>query len=296
MSLPIAAIRQLRPKQWAKNVFVLAALIFSRSYTDTNALLLVAAAFAGFSLVASAGYVLNDWLDAEADRQHPKKKHRPIASGALPSWAAGALLAAATAAGIGLGVWISLSNGSWLFLAVLLAYFATTLSYSFFFKHQVILDVMVLALCYVWRVVGGAVAIGVAVSPWLFLCTAFISLFIGFNKRRAELASVGAGGETRKVIGRYSPTMIQEFQSIVTGNTVLSYVLYTVLGPTPWMTLTVPFVLYAVFRYIYLVDREGAGEAPDETLLKDKPILAAGLLYVITAVLVLEFAPASLAS
>lgn len=289
----VAAIKQLRPKQWAKNVFVLAAIVFSSRYTDLDALTKVALAFGAFSLVSSAGYVLNDWLDAEADRLHPKKKHRPIASGALPGWGAGLLLAGCLAGGFWLAWQINVMNGTWYFGAILALYLATTLSYSFVFKHLVILDVMVLAMCYVWRVFAGAAAIAAPVSAWLFVCTAFISLFIGFNKRRAELNELGPDGATRKVLGHYSPEMIREYQSIVTGNTVLSYVLYTVLGaPTVWMTATIPFVLYGMFRYIYIVERNGVGGAPDEEILADAPLMATVVLYAITAMAVLQFAPA----
>jgi 4-hydroxybenzoate polyprenyltransferase len=143
----------------------------------------------------------------------------------------------------------------------------------------------------VWRAIAGAVAIGVAVSPWLFVCTAFFALFVGFHKRRAELIAVGDGGGTRKNLAQYSPQMLDQFQAIVTGNVVLSYALYTILGTTPWMALTLPYVLYAVFRYIYLVDQQGVGEAPDEVLLKDRPILATAVLFLLTAGLVVYFAP-----
>ncbi len=167
-----------------------------------------------------------------------------------------------------------------------LTYLATTQSYSFYFKHKVILDVMFLSSGFVWRAIAGALAIGVAVSPWLFLCTAFVALFLGFNKRRAELLQLGSKGGTRKNLELYTPKMLEQYQAIVTGATVLCYALYTVQGPTPWLTLTMPFVLYWVFRYIYLVEN-GAGDAPDETLLTDWPSLLTGLLYVITAVAVL---------
>ncbi len=284
MKLVLAALRQLRPKQWAKNVFVFAALVFSGRFLDVPSVGLALLAFASFSMVASAGYILNDWLDREADRKHPKKKFRPIASGALPEGVALVLLAVIAAIGLGLAWWLSP-----LYLAVVVLYFATTMSYSFYFKHHVILDVMMLAACYVWRVIGGAVAIGVAVSEWLFLCTAFVSLFIGFNKRRAELAQLGSDSGTRKNLQAYSPTMIAEFQAIVTSGTVMSYMLYAVLGPSKWMTLTIPFVLYGVFRYIYLVDRHGEGSAPDETLIQDRPILVTGVLYALTAMAVVVF-------
>lgn len=281
-----AAIQQLRPRQWAKNVFVLAAVVFSRSFLHLDAIAHALVGFAAFSLVSSAGYVLNDLLDREADRKHPKKRHRPIASGRLPVWAAVVTMLTSLVVGLSLAGWLGP-----MFLAVTLAYLATTLAYSFKLKHVVILDVMVLAACYVWRAIGGAVAIGVAVSPWLFLCTAFLSLFIGFNKRRGELMAVGAGGGTRKNLEQYSPTLLAELQAIVTGNAVLSYALYTILGTTPWMALTIPYVLYGIFRYVYLVEQERAGGAPDETLTSDVPILVTGALYAITAVLVLLFAP-----
>lgn len=277
-----AAIAQLRPKQWTKNVFVLAALVFSQEFLNPDAIGRAVLGFIAFSLLASSGYVLNDYLDREADRKHPRKKHRPIASGALPVPVAIAEMVGVLALGLALSAWLG-----WPFLASAVLYLITTLSYSFYFKHIVILDVMMLAMCYVWRVVGGAAAIQVEVSAWLFLCTAFVALFFGFNKRRAELNKLGDKAGTRRNLVEYNSRMLEEFQSIVTGNTVLSYSLYAVLGPTPWMSLTIPFVLYAIFRYIYLVEQKGEGGAPDETLLQDRPILASCVLYGVTAVSVM---------
>ncbi|MCA9571383.1 MAG: UbiA prenyltransferase family protein, partial [Myxococcales bacterium] len=169
--LPLAALKQLRLKQWAKQVFLVPALVFSGEFLDPSAILRVLVAILSFSLLASAGYILNDYLDREADRQHPKKRFRPIASGDLPIPAAFALFAAAVVGGVALGWWLSP-----MFLVIAFTYLATTLSYSFYFKHRVILDVMFLALGFVWRVVAGAFAIKVQVSAWLFLCTAFFSL------------------------------------------------------------------------------------------------------------------------
>lgn len=162
-------------------------------------------------------------------------------------------------------------------------YLATTISYSLYFKHKVILDVMLLAACYVWRAIAGAVAIAVRVSPWFFLCTAFFALFLGFAKRKAELVQVGKVG-TRKNLREYTEAMLEQFQGIVTSSTIVSYALYTVLGNSTWMMLTIPYVLFAIFRYIYLVEHKGEGGAPDETLLKDAPILVTVALYVLTAV------------
>jgi len=284
-----AAVKQLRPKQWAKNVFLFAAIVFSGRFVDPLAVVQVCIGFFSFSMLASSGYILNDYLDREADRKHPKKKYRPIASGALPVPAALVLLLGCLVTGTAAALYLSPT-----FLVIALVYLATTLSYSFYFKHKVILDVMFLASGFVWRAIAGAVAIEVHVSVWLFLCTAFISLFLGFGKRRAELLQIGAEGGTRKNLAEYSGKMLDQYLSIVTGSTVLCYALYTVMGPTPWMTLTIPCVLYGIFRYIYLVERFGEGGAPDETLLGDVPIIATGVLYVIIVVAVLTMHNAGL--
>jgi 4-hydroxybenzoate polyprenyltransferase len=276
-SLLAAAVRQLRPKQWTKNGLLFAALLFSGEFLHGVSVGRTLAGFVAFSLLSSAGYVWNDWLDREADRRHPTKRHRPIASGALPERLALIEMAAVGLGGAALAAWLSP-----LFFGLAMAYLVTTLAYSLRLKHVVILDVMVLSLCYVWRVIAGAAVIGVAVSPWLFLCTAFVALFLGFGKRRAELAQIGEHAGTRKNLAHYSAAMLDQFQSIVTGGTVLSYALYAVMGPSPWMMLTVPHVLYGIFRYIYLVDQRGEGGAPDETLLRDRPILITVFLYGLT--------------
>lgn len=278
----VAAVKQLRPKQWAKNVFLFPALIFSGEFLKLEPITAALVGFAAFCLLSSSGYVLNDWLDREADRKHPTKQHRPIASGALPLSVAGALLVVCLLGGIALS--LALSKG---FLLIALVYLATTLSYSFYFKHKVILDVLFLSAGFVWRAIAGAVAIEVHVSPWLFLSAVFLALFLGFNKRRAELLKVGAHTGTRRNLAEYSPQMLEQFQAIVTSATIMTYLLYTVLGPTGWMTLTVPMVLYGIFRYIYLIDRHGEGGAPDETLLKDRPMLFTGVVYLVVAMGVL---------
>lgn len=278
VNLLIAAIKQLRPKQWAKNVFVFPALIFSGQFVVLPTLGRCLVAVAVFSLLASSGYILNDWLDREADQKHPKKRHRPIASGALPGGPAVVLFALCISGAIAMGLWLSPA-----FLAVSLVYLATTLSYSLYFKHRVILDVMFLGACYVWRVIGGAVAIAVAVSPWLFLCAAFLALFLGFNKRRSELLKLGSDGGTRRNLKLYSHDMLVELQSIVTASVVICYAMYAVQGHQGWMVVTIPFVLYGVFRYIFLVD-QGEGDAPDETVVSDWPFVVNGLFYLVVAV------------
>jgi len=281
-TVAVAAIKQLRPKQWFKNIFLFPALLFSGQFLEPEPVLKFAIGFAAFSMLASTGYILNDYLDREADRKHPKKRFRPIASGALPLPGAWALFAFTMGSGIALSLYLSPA-----FLFIGLVYLTTTLSYSFYFKHKVILDVLFLASGFVWRTIAGAIAIRVEVSPWLFLCTAFLALFFGFNKRRGELLKVGAHTGTRRNLDEYSPQMLEQFQAIVTSGTIITYLLYTVLGPTGWMTLTIPMVLYGIFRYIYLIDRHGEGGAPDETLLRDRPMLITGVLYLGTAVGVL---------
>lgn len=281
-SMAVAAVKQLRPKQWFKNIFLFPALIFSGRFLELEPVTLALAGFAAFSMLASTGYILNDYLDREADKKHPKKRFRPIASGALPLPAAWLLFAVTLATGTALALWISPA-----FLFIGAVYLTTTLSYSFYFKHRVILDVLFLGSGFVWRTIAGAIAIRVEVSPWLFLCTAFVALFFGFNKRRAELLHVGAHTGTRRNLAEYSPQMLEQFQAIVTSGTIITYMLYTVMGPTGWMTLTIPMVLYGIFRYIYLIDRHGEGGAPDETLLRDRPMLMTGVLYLGTAVFVL---------
>ncbi len=278
----VAAVKQLRPKQWLKNVFLFPALIFSGHFLEPEPVLRAVTGFAAFCLLSSAGYVLNDWLDREADRKHPKKRLRPIASGALPAFAAWVLFATCLGGGLLLSWALNPT-----FLLVATVYLATTLSYSLYFKNVVLLDVLFLSAGFVWRVVAGAAAIEVKVSPWLLLTTVFVALFFGFNKRRGELLAVGAHTGTRRNLAEYSPQMLEQFQAIVTSGTIMTYMLYTVQGPTPWMTLTIPPVLYGMFRYIYLIDRRGEGGAPDETLLRDREMLVAGIVYAVLTVVIL---------
>ena len=288
-SLPRAVLVALRPKQWIKNLLLFAALIFSSGWKDSGHIQASILSFITFCLLSSTGYVYNDLGDAEADRKHPSKRFRPIANGDLSPRGAWVTMVLCMATALGLAWSINIP-----FLIVAILYFATTLSYSTFFKHYVILDVMFLASCYIWRAVAGAVAIAVTTSPWLLVCTAFFALFLGFNKRRGELALLdGRVPGTRKALAHYSPAMLQEFQAITTSGTILSYALYTVVGSpkSPWLLLTMPCVLYGIFRYIYLMDQKGEGSAPDETLLRDRPLFVTCAVYLVVAVLVMWLAP-----
>ncbi len=288
-------VKALRSKQWTKNGLVFAALIFAYQFDNPDAWIRAMGAFAAFCLVSSMGYLVNDIRDREADARHPTKCRRPIASGALPVKLA---IIEAVIAGT-LGLFTAWALG-WPTLLVTVLYFTTTMTYSFYFKHVVILDVMMITVGFLWRAVAGAVAIDVHISPWLLLCAAFLALFLGFNKRRGEIALITDEDEdpdteelaaVRPSLAAYRPGMIKEFQSITSSGTVISYALYTVLGsPTPWMLVTMPFVLYGVFRYIFLVNR-GDGAAPDEVLVRDKHILLTVVLYGITCLLVLILAP-----
>jgi 4-hydroxybenzoate polyprenyltransferase len=291
MLLIKAMLDAMRPKQWVKNVFLFAALVFARKFTEVEPWTQAILGFMAFSMVSSSGYIFNDARDREADALHPKKKFRAIASGRLPLNVAYAEMVVLFTCGLGLAFYIS----PW-FFALALAYFINTMSYSLYFKNFVILDVMFIAMGFLWRVAAGAVAISVAPSPWLLMCTGFLSLFLGFNKRRGEIVLIKdeapTEGSTRKNLDQYSETLVTELQAITTSGTIISYGLYTIEN-NQWLMLTMPHVLYGVFRYIYLVTQHNEGGAPDETLLKDKPILLTGLLYVITIFAILILTPAN---
>jgi len=285
-NIVLAVVKALRPKQWTKQVFLLAALFFSLEFTNTDALIKAAWGIAAFCLVSSTGYIINDILDREADAKHPRKRKRPIASGSLP--VAAAWVEAALCFGAGL-------TAAWLldplFFGVALVYFCNTMLYTLWGKQQVILDIMMISLGFLFRAIAGAVAIGVWISPWLILCAGFLALFLGFNKRRGELAVLeGKAGEHREILRKYTIRMLDEFQAITSSGTILSYALYTVLGsPNPLLVVTVPFPLYGVLRYIYLVQRGDDGD-PSHLVLKDRPILLTGILYGIVLVGILLFA------
>ena len=253
------AVKALRPKQWVKNVLLFAALFFSRGFTDVDNWTKAFIAFAAFCMISSTGYIFNDIRDREADRKHPKKCKRPIAAGDISVPAARILMGIIFISGCCLAVLVgqlSLTASESLvstvpeFAIVAMLYFATTLSYSLFFKNFVILDVMFIAAGFVWRAAAGAVAIDAEISPWLLVCTVFLSLFLGFNKRRGELELMqGAADTTRKSLSEYNSELLRQIQGITTSSTILSYALYAVLGPPypspetdPLLLLTLPLV------------------------------------------------------
>jgi 4-hydroxybenzoate polyprenyltransferase len=268
-------LRAVRPAQWAKNLFVLAPLVFAGLLADPEAVARGLTAFAVFCCAASAVYLVNDVQDREADRLHPLKRHRPIAAGTLgvgTALAAAAVLALAAAAG-------TLVLGA-AFAGVLAAYLALNLLYSFGLKRLVIVDVMVVAVGFVLRVVAGGFAVGVKVSSWLLLCTIFLALFLAFSKRRHELMLLaGEAPSQRSVLSHYSPRFLDQMINVVTASSVLAYALYAVAPETvakfgtDRLIYTLPLVLFGVFRYLYLIYQRPGERNPTEAILADAPFL-----------------------
>ena len=279
--MPSALVRSLRPAQWVKNLFVLAPLVFAHRLADLRLLERSLAAFGLFCAAASAVYLFNDLRDREQDRRHPLKSRRPIASGALSG-----PLASVVALCLGVGALagaLALGRTFALFVAV---YLAINLLYSALLKHVVILDVMSIAAGFVVRVLAGAAAIAVEVSNWLLLCGGFLSLFLAFAKRRHELAlAEGAASSQRKVLEHYSVTFVDQMINVVTASTLISYALYTVapetaerLG-TPWLVWTIPFVLYGIFRFLYLLYQRPSEDETTSAILRDGPFIANFVLW-----------------
>jgi len=264
----------LRPRQWVKNVFVFAALVFAGQLGDASAVLRASAAFAVFCLLSSAVYLVNDLCDREADRFHPLKRQRPIAAGEIAP--ATAATVAVLLAVVALAAAFGLSRGLG---GVAVAYLALNLAYSFGLKRIVILDVMMVAAGFLLRAFAGAVVLNVAISRWLVLCTGLLALLLGFVKRRQEIAGLNGGAGTRAILKEYSLPFLDQMISIVTGATVVAYSLYA-FSPevaqklhTEHLGLTIPFVLFGIFRYLYLVHQRGVGENPAVVVLTDAPLL-----------------------
>lgn len=279
-------LRSLRPAQWAKNLFVLAPLVFAKELDDPESLLRALAAFAAFCVASSAVYLMNDLRDREEDRRHPLKRHRPVASGMVPvpvaATAAGVLLALALAGAALLGIGV---------LGVVAVYAALNVLYSAGLKHVVILDVMIVAVGFVLRVLAGGLAVRVEVSSWLLLCTIFLALFLAFSKRRHEIVLLAeeAPGQ-RRVLDHYSPAFLDQMINVVTASTVVCYALYAVSPETAarfdsrWLVYTVPLVLFGIFRYLYLVYQKPTERNPTEAILTDPPFLGNLALWALAVV------------
>ncbi len=275
-----ALFKTMRPRQWSKNVFIFAALVFDKQLLNLDSFLRTLAGFALFCLISSSVYIFNDLADVDADRQHPEKKNRPIAAGTLPigtAWFAGIALVILT-----LGAAYLLAPG---FETVLVIYFLLNMAYSKWLKHIPIIDVLVIATGFVLRVHAGVTLIEVQrFSPWLYVVMTLLSLFLGFGKRRAELALLAHGaGAHRKVLEGYTLPLLDQYIMIVSGTTIVAYSLYTFSAPNlpenHGMMLTIPFVVYTIFRYLYLIEVKHAGGAPEEILLSDRPFQIAMILW-----------------
>ncbi|MCJ7508864.1 MAG: decaprenyl-phosphate phosphoribosyltransferase [candidate division Zixibacteria bacterium] len=279
----------MRPEQWVKNLILFAGVIFSENLQNTNMLLKVLIAFAFFCLLSSAGYVINDTLDFKQDSQHPVKANRPIASGRLKR-PQGVFLACFLAVVSLAGSYVINPN----FFIVALVYLSLNICYSLFLKHVVIIDVMVIALGFVLRAVAGAVVINVDISSWLVVCTILLALFLGLGKRRHELVLLeGKADAHRRILTEYSLGFLDQMIAVVTSSTVVAYAFYT-LSPeiiqklgTRYMALTIPFVLYGIFRYLYLIHQKEEGGSPAKALLTDKPIIIDILLWLVAVILIL---------
>jgi 4-hydroxybenzoate polyprenyltransferase len=281
----------LRPGQWSKNLLVFAGLIFGGRLFDPAAVAAATEAFAIFCILSGVVYLVNDVADRETDQRHPLKRHRPIAAGTLPVPTAlltAILLTALSLAGaFTLGKWFGL---------VALGYLGLQGLYSGPLKHIVIVDVLTLALGFVLRAVAGAVALDVSISHWLLVCTILLALFISLAKRRHELVLLADDAMShRPILGEYSAYLLDQMIAVVTASTLIAYIFYTISPETEqkfgtqWLGLTIPFPIYGIFRYLYLVHQREGGGSPADQLLRDRPLLTCVTLWVVTVVLIIYY-------
>jgi 4-hydroxybenzoate polyprenyltransferase len=288
----VALLVSLRPAQWTKNLILFAGLIFGEKLFDPSSALAAGLAFAVFCALSGVVYLVNDIRDVDADRQHPTKSRRPIAAGELPlstAWTAAAIL---TGVALAVAFWLDR-----VFFGVALAYLLLLTLYSTALKHHAIIDVITIAAGFVLRAVAGVVVIHVAISHWLLVLTLLLALFLALSKRRAEMVTLVDGGSGhRRSLADYSPQLLDQLITIVASSTLLAYAFYTIspetvarLG-TDRLLFTLPFPLYGIFRYLYLIHQRDGGANPSETLLQDRPILACVGLWALT-VAVLIYGP-----
>ena len=284
-----ALFQSLRPMQWVKNGFVFAPLIFSRGLTDEHQLLKVTLAASIFCLVSSAVYLINDLADAPEDRNHPVKRFRPVASGDLSASVALSAAIILTIVGIG-GAWVLDSR----FLLTVVLYVGLNVLYSLALKHVMLLDAFIVAAGFVLRVLAGGIVIHVEISPWLVVCTTLLALFLALTKRRHELVLLGNNASShRATLANYSPYFLDQLIGIVTASTLMAYALYTLSDdvarkfPGKRLELTIPFVLYGIFRYLYLVHQNEEGGNPTRLLLTDPVLLFVVSAWAISVVVII---------
>jgi 4-hydroxybenzoate polyprenyltransferase len=278
-----AACAALRLRQWPKNLLVFAGIVFAAKLGDAVRWGEALAAFGAYCSLSSSAYLVNDVRDREHDRLHPVKRERPVARGELSVGTALGLAALLGGAALAVTGWLGLPS-----LGLALGFAGLQLAYSFGVKHVVLVDVLAIGGLFVIRAAAGAEAVDVRISPWLLLCTALLALFLALAKRRGELVLVGAR-ETpgRPVLEGYSLELVDQLVSVVAASTVIAYALYTFTAHTQAMMLTIPFVVFGVFRYLLLVHRHDIGEEPEQVLMKDVPILACIALWALTAAVIL---------
>jgi 4-hydroxybenzoate polyprenyltransferase len=291
-SLLRSLVVSLRPQQWTKNLVVFAALLFGRQLLDGTAVLRALVAFGVFCALSGVVYLVNDVFDREQDRRHPIKKTRPIASGALQPGTATAIAVALSAGALLVAFALGPAFG-----VASATYVALLAAYSVVLKHLVILDVIVIALGFVLRAAGGALAIGVPISHWLLVCTILLALFLALAKRRHELVLLADDATShRRILREYSPYLLDQMIGVVTASTLMGYALYTVSPETiekfgsDRLLLTLPFPIYGIFRYLYLVHQKQGGGSPAEMLLEDRPLLLCVALWA-AAVVVIVYHP-----
>jgi 4-hydroxybenzoate polyprenyltransferase len=281
-----AAIKTGRPKEWIKNVFVFAGLLFSGKFDQSHAVAEALITFVAFCLISSAGYFVNDLIDIELDRKHPKKRYRPLAAGELSERAAMAIAPALALVAIA----IAFGAVNWEVGLMVVGYGAAQMAYSLGLKQIVIVDVMTLAGLFILRVAAGAAAVDAHASEWLLLCTGMLAAFLGFTKRRQEAVSeLHEGTSTRPVLEHYSLPFLDQMVSLVTTGTVLSYAIYTVNSPLigSQMMLTIPPAVYGIFRYLYLIYDRNDDRSMSGIIAGDRGIQAAGAAFAIIAFLLL---------
>lgn len=303
-----AAIRAMRPGQWSKNGFVLLALIFARRLSDGTALGRTLVAFVAFCFAASAVYIINDLADQERDRIHPRKRHRPIASGQLSPGGAIVTLALCLGVAAALVAYLALTatpnatdpfrfwGGSQvLFTLTMVGYLVINITYSFWLKHLVIWDIFIIAAGFVLRALAGAFVIPVPISTWFYLCATFLALFLALGKRRSEVIRLNDQATIhRRNLRQYSLALLDQLIGIVVTSMLLTYSLYTFQGENSShdLMLTIPIVLFGTFRYLYLMYVRAEGDRPDEVLWRDPQILGTVIAYVAIVVFLLYGVPA----
>jgi 4-hydroxybenzoate polyprenyltransferase len=301
-------LAELRPRQWSKNALLFAGVFFAGKLLEPLAFAHALLAFITFCCASSAIYLVNDFADLEHDRQHPRKRARPLAAGTLTPHVV--LLAAALLAVIACGLtagmaalpaerypdaYRAVGGGQFLFALTLAVYIMTMLAYTFWLKHIVLVDVFTIASGFVMRAMAGAFAVGAPISPWFYLCTVLLALFLALSKRRHELLLLDDHAWAhRQILLDYSPQLLDQLISIVTSATIMAYSLYTFLGETGdhRLMVTIPFVLYGIFRYLYLVYMKQEGGNPEEILLRDRHILSAVVLCTLAILAIIYVLPA----